>query len=80
MPIHGTCTLKTDTFVCLSQGERAMTKDNRLLGNFTLSGIPPAPTGTPQIDVTFNCDANGILTVYVLGLSQILNTLFYRSW
>jgi|TARA_B110000971_G_scaffold110269_1_gene112955 L1 cell adhesion molecule like protein len=56
-----------------------MTKDNRLLGNFTLSGIPPAPTGTPQIDVTFNCDANGILTVYVLGLSQTLTHCFTEA-
>jgi len=40
-----------------------MTKDNHLLGQFDLTGIPPAPRGTPQIDVTFAIDANGILTV-----------------
>jgi len=45
------------------QGERAMTKDNVLLGKFDLSGIPPAPRGTPQIEVTFELDANGILNV-----------------
>lgn len=45
------------------EGERAMTKDNHLLGNFELSGIPPAPRGTPQIEVTFEIDVNGILTV-----------------
>jgi len=45
------------------EGERAMTKDNHLLGQFDLTGIPPAPRGTPQIDVTFAIDANGILTV-----------------
>jgi len=45
------------------EGERAMTKDNNLLGNFDLTGIPPAPRGVPQIDVTFNLDANGILNV-----------------
>lgn len=45
------------------EGERAMTKDNNLLGNFDLSGIPPAPRGVPQIDVTFDIDANGILNV-----------------
>lgn len=45
------------------EGERAMTKDNNLLGNFDLSGIPPAPRGIPQIDVTFDIDANGILNV-----------------
>jgi heat shock protein 5 len=45
------------------EGERAMTKDNHLLGTFELSGIPPAPRGTPQIEVTFEIDVNGILTV-----------------
>ncbi|GFS37756.1 heat shock protein 70 A1 [Trichonephila inaurata madagascariensis] len=45
------------------EGERAMTKDNHLLGKFLLSGIPPAPRGVPQIEVTFNLDANGILNV-----------------
>ena len=45
------------------EGERAMTKDNHLLGNFDLTGIPPAPRGTPQIEVTFEIDANGILNV-----------------
>jgi heat shock 70kDa protein 1/2/6/8 len=45
------------------EGERAMTKDNNLLGKFELSGIPPAPRGVPQIEVTFEMDANGILTV-----------------
>merc|ERR1719283_329121 len=44
-------------------GERAMTKDNNLLGKFELSGIPPAPRGVPQIEVTFDVDANGILNV-----------------
>jgi len=45
------------------QGERAMTKDNIPLGNFELSNIPPAPRGVPQIEVTFEIDANGILNV-----------------
>merc|ERR1712197_283939 len=45
------------------EGERAMTKDNHRLGKFTLQGIPPAPRGTPQIEVTFDVDANGILNV-----------------
>lgn len=45
------------------EGERAMTKDNNLLGTFDLTGIPPAPRGIPQIDVTFDLDANGILNV-----------------
>ncbi len=45
------------------QGEREMAKDNRTLGRVKLSGIPPAPRGIPQIEVTFDIDANGILTV-----------------
>ncbi|KAF4669117.1 70-kilodalton heat shock protein [Perkinsus olseni] len=45
------------------EGERAMTKDNNLLGKFQLEGIPPAPRGVPQIEVTFDIDANGILNV-----------------
>lgn len=45
------------------EGERAMTKDNNLLGKFELSGIAPAPRGVPQIEVTFDVDANGILNV-----------------
>jgi len=45
------------------EGERAMTKDNNLLGKFHLTGIPPMPRGVPQIEVTFDMDANGILNV-----------------
>jgi len=45
------------------QGERPMAKDNRPIGKFVLSDIPPAPRGTPQIEVTFDIDANGILSV-----------------
>merc|ERR1712206_69070 len=45
------------------EGERPMTKDNHLLGKFELSGIPPAPRGQPQIEVTFEIDSNGILNV-----------------
>ena len=45
------------------EGERSMTKDNNKLGKFDLDGIPPAPRGVPQIDVTFDIDANGILNV-----------------
>ncbi|KAI8776677.1 heat shock protein 70 A1-like [Biomphalaria glabrata] len=48
------------------EGERAMTKDNNLLGRFELMGIPPAPRGIPQIEVTFDIDANGILNVSAL--------------
>ncbi|XP_031434094.1 endoplasmic reticulum chaperone BiP-like [Clupea harengus] len=45
------------------EGERPLTKDNHLLGNFDLTGIPPAPRGVPQIEVTFELDVNGILSV-----------------
>lgn len=45
------------------EGERTMTKDNNSLGNFELGGIPPAPRGTPQIEVTFDIDANGIMNI-----------------
>merc|ERR1712071_714750 len=45
------------------EGERSMTKDNHNLGKFELTGIPPAPRGVPQIEVTFEVDANGILQV-----------------
>ncbi len=49
--------------IVVLQGERDMAADNRALGRFTLSGIPPAPRGVPQIEVTFDIDANGILNV-----------------
>merc|ERR1712207_75100 len=45
------------------EGERTMTRDNHRLGQFDLTGIPPAPKGTPQVEVTFDVDANGILNV-----------------
>ncbi|KAF6779974.1 hypothetical protein AHF37_00586 [Paragonimus kellicotti] len=51
------------------EGERAMTRDNNLLGKFELSGIPPAPRGVPQIEVTFDIDANGILNVSAVDKS-----------
>src|SRR5690348_16400872 len=54
---------QTSVEIKVFQGERAMAKDNRLLGVFQLVGIPPAPRGVPQIEVTFDIDANGILNV-----------------
>src|SRR5687767_1932180 len=68
-------TSKTETFSTASdnqnavtinvlQGEREFARDNRLLGTFNLEGIPPAPRGVPQIEVMFNVDVNGILTVH----------------
>jgi molecular chaperone DnaK len=54
---------QTSVEIKVYQGERAMARDNRLLGVFSLVGIPPAPRGVPQIEVTFDIDANGILNV-----------------
>ena len=54
---------QTGVTIQVYEGERAMTRDNHLLGTFELSGIPPAPRGVPQIDVSFDLDANGILNV-----------------
>src|SRR5215211_6193877 len=72
-------TSKTETFstaadnqsavtINVLQGEREFARDNRLLGTFNLEGIPPAPRGVPQIEVTFNIDVNGILTVQAKDL------------
>ena len=49
--------------IVVLQGERTMSNDNKKLGDFKLDGIRPAPRGTPQIEVTFDIDANGILNV-----------------
>ena len=54
---------QTAVDVMVYQGERPMAKDNKMLGNFRLDGIPPAPRGRPQIEVQFDIDANGILSV-----------------
>jgi molecular chaperone DnaK len=54
---------QTDVHVKVYQGEREIASANKMLGDFQLSGIPAAPRGTPQIEVTFNIDANGILSV-----------------
>ncbi len=54
---------QTAVTIKVYQGEREMAADNKLLGNFDLTGIPPAPRGVPQIEVTFDIDANGIVSV-----------------
>ncbi|MFN6190257.1 MAG: molecular chaperone DnaK [Planctomycetia bacterium] len=61
---------QTAVTVSVYQGERPMAKDNRLLGQFNLEGIPPAPRGTPQIEVKFDIDANGILSVSAKDLGS----------
>jgi hypothetical protein len=54
---------QTQVGIKVLQGEREMATDNKLLGQFELEGIPPAPRGIPQIEVTFDIDANGIVHV-----------------
>jgi molecular chaperone DnaK len=60
---------QTSVEVHVLQGEREMARDNRTLGRFHLVGIPPAPRGVPQIEVTFDIDANGILNVAAKDLA-----------
>ncbi len=55
--------MQTEVQVVVVQGERPMARDNKMLGDFRLTGIPPAPRGMPQIEVTFDIDADGILHV-----------------
>uniref|UniRef100_A0A060T715 Iron-sulfur cluster biogenesis chaperone, mitochondrial n=1 Tax=Blastobotrys adeninivorans TaxID=409370 RepID=A0A060T715_BLAAD len=54
---------QTSVEIRVYQGERELVRDNKLIGNFTLGGIPPAPKGVPQIEVTFDIDADGIINV-----------------
>merc|ERR1712118_578046 len=54
---------QTQVGIKVMQGEREMAADNKMLGNFDLVGIPPAPRGVPQIEVSFDIDANGIVNV-----------------
>lgn len=54
---------QTEVEIVIFQGERQMARDNKVLGTFKLTGIPPAPRGVPQIEVSFDIDANGILNV-----------------
>ena len=55
---------QTQVEIKVHQGEREMAGDNKLLGQFQLVGIPPAPRGVPQVEVTFDIDANGIVNVH----------------
>jgi molecular chaperone DnaK len=66
---------QTAVDIHITQGERPMAADNKSLGKFTLSGVAPAPRGVPQIEVTFDIDANGILTVKAMdkGTSKMAN-------
>ena len=54
---------QTSTMIRVAQGERPMFNDNKVLGEFNLDGIPPAPRGVPQVEVTFDVDSNGVLNV-----------------
>merc|ERR1719311_1251413 len=54
---------QTSVLIQVYEGERQFTKDNNLLGKFDMQGIPPAPRGVPQIEVSFDLDANSILSV-----------------
>ncbi|KAH9399958.1 Heat shock cognate 71 kDa protein [Tyrophagus putrescentiae] len=60
---------QSEVLIQVFEGERAMTNDNNLLGEFKLTGIPPAPRGVPQIEVTFDIDVNGILNVLAVDSS-----------
>ncbi len=60
---------QSDVEIHVLQGERAMANDNKSLGKFRLTGIPPAPMGVPQIEVTFDIDANGIVNVHAKDLA-----------
>jgi len=61
---------QTEVEVHVQQGERPMAKDNRSLGRFRLTGIPPAPRGIPKVEVSFNIDANGILNVVARDMAS----------
>ncbi len=75
---------QTAVSINVLQGERKMSKDNRQMGRFDLVGIPPAPRGTPQIEVTFDIDANGILNVTAIdkgtGKNRRLKLISWVLW
>lgn len=75
---------QTQVEIKVYQGEREMASNNKLLGQFTLVGIPPAPRGVPQIEVTFDIDANGIVHVSArdkgTGKEQQSKNLFFSSY
>ena len=60
---------QTEVPIAIYEGERVMTKDNNILGEFTLSGIPPVPREVPDIKVTFEVDANSILNVTAVDMN-----------
>ena len=68
---------QTQVGIKVLQGEREMAADNKLLGQFELEGIPPSPRGLPQIEVTFDIDANGI--VHVSAKDKVRHSLTLMS-
>jgi len=70
---------QTQVDIHVLQGEREMAVDNKTIGRFILDGVPPAPRGIPQVDVTFDIDANGILNVSAKDITEYQNRSFIRS-
>lgn len=62
---------QTTVEIPVYEGERALTKDNNKLGEFNLTGITPAPAGVPELEVTFNIDANVCFVIYLLPLPPV---------
>ena len=67
---------QTSVEIHIVQGERPMASDNKSLGRFILDGVPPAPRGMPQIEVSFDVDANGILNVTAKDKASGKNSIY----
>jgi hypothetical protein len=71
---------QTSVEIHIVQGERAMAGDNKSLGRFILDGIPPAPRGMPQVEVVFDVDANGILSVTAKDKASGKTMMLFAQW